>query len=73
MSLVAAKKIYMDAGVAVVLSELDGIFSLKQQQWKALKTSLGGKDSFPLYLWLWQEFSETLQCIIASSGTVTHT
>lgn len=45
----AAEEISMDAAAAGVLSEPDGIFTLKEVQRKALKAFLGEKkDLFPL-------------------------
>lgn len=47
---VATKEISVDTAVAVVLSELDGIFALKDEQRTAQKAFLGGEGVFSLRL-----------------------
>lgn len=44
----AAKGISMDASISCSLSELDGIFTLKEDQKKILEAFLGGKHVFTL-------------------------
>lgn len=44
----ATKEISGDAGMAAVLSEVDGVFTLKEEQRATLKAFLGGKDIFAL-------------------------
>lgn len=46
----AAKEIRVDAAIAAVLSELDAIFWLKEDQRAARKACLDGKDVFSLFL-----------------------
>lgn len=60
MSLAAAREVSVDAAVAVILSELDGIFTLKEEN---------GSESFSWFKRCfrfspdcrWREFSETAQ------------
>lgn len=40
----------VDAAVAAVLSELDGVFTFKEEQRTALKAPLVGRDVFALLL-----------------------
>ncbi len=42
----AAKEVSMDVALAAVLSELNNISSLREEQRKALKAFLGGKNVF---------------------------
>lgn len=50
----AAEEISMDAATAGVLSEPDGIYTLKGVQRKALMAFLGEKRSFPSSPdWIW--------------------
>lgn len=44
MSLAVAKNTGVVAAVAALLSELDGIFTLKEEQRTALRAFLGGQD-----------------------------
>lgn len=61
------KGISLDAAVVVLLSELDCIFSVKEEQRKVLTGFSGGKDIFALFL---IGFCKALvQLIIAHSDT----
>lgn len=44
MDLAAAKEISVNAALAAVLPELDGISALREEQRTALEALLGGKD-----------------------------
>lgn len=46
----AAKDVMMDAAIGTDLSEVDGIFTLKEEQKSALKAFLGGQWSFALLM-----------------------
>lgn len=50
VSLAIAKKISVDDAVAAVLSEVEGMLALKDEQRMALKVFLGGKDVLTLLL-----------------------
>lgn len=56
-SLAAATDISMDAAVEAFLSELDGVFTLKEEQRPTLKAFLGGKGACASLLTVWQKFS----------------
>lgn len=46
----AAKDVLMDAAIGADLSEVDGIFTLKEEQKSAPKAFLGGQRSFALFM-----------------------
>lgn len=50
VSRAAARNISADAGVAAVLSEMDGFFTLKEEKRTTLKLLLHGKDVFASFL-----------------------
>lgn len=59
MSLATANEISIDAAVAVVLSQVDGTFTLNEEQRRVLKGFLGGENIFALLPTVFlQEFSK---------------
>lgn len=60
MSLAAAMEVSTDAAVAPISSELEDIFTIKEEQRTALKAFLSRKHDFAPD-WLWWELNDTSQ------------